>query len=148
MIFDSLESIKRYTSLNSGFSKAVEFLLQPNLKDLPAGEYKIDDDRVYAIISIEDGRKKEDAELEIHKKYTDIQMVLSGTDEMGWKPAASCMLPTAEFDKESDIRFFKDIPDAWIPVKPGYFVIFFPEDAHAPLIADGKLHKVVIKVSA
>ena len=148
MIFDSFDNINRYFVLNSGFSKAVDFLMRPDLKELPVGEYEIDGDRIYAIISKENGQKKEDGKLEIHRKYTDIQVVLSGIDEMGWKPSESCVNPTTEFDKKSDIRFFSDVPDAWIPVRPGYFVIFFPEDAHMPLISDGQLHKVVVKVSA
>jgi beta-galactosidase beta subunit len=31
-------------------------------------------------------------------------------------------------------------------VGPGEFAIYFPEDAHLPLISDGELQKVVLKV--
>ena len=40
-----------------------------------------------------------------------------------------------------------DEPDAWLATKSGAFAIFFPEDAHMPLISAGQLHKVVVKVA-
>ena len=72
MILDILENADRYLALNRGFAKAFEFLLSPDLKDLPVGKYEIDSDRIYAMVSKEPGRRKEDALLETHRKYIDI----------------------------------------------------------------------------
>jgi len=82
MILDSLENAHRYAILYKGFPKAIEFLLRPDLNELPVGNYEIDGDRVYAMVAKDSGRKKEDAQLEIHERYIDIQLVLTGTDEM------------------------------------------------------------------
>ena len=38
------------------------------------------------------------------------------------------------------------MPDNYVTVLPGEFVVFFPDDAHAPMIGTGVVHKVVIKV--
>jgi len=35
MILDALENAHRYLALNKGFAKAFEFLLRPDLKELP-----------------------------------------------------------------------------------------------------------------
>lgn len=148
MILDVLENAPHYLSMNKGFAKAAEFLLQPDLKELPVGKYEIDGERVYAIVSQSPGRRKEDARLETHEKYIDIQLVLAGTDDMGWKPRSLCKEPSGEYDHKADMQFFTDDPDAWITVGSGAFVIFFPEDAHMPLISSGRIHKVVVKVAA
>jgi beta-galactosidase beta subunit len=66
---------------------------------------------------------------------------------MGWKPLKRYKSPASGFDMDEDIGFFNDEPDAFIPVRAGYFVIFFPEDSHMPLIGDEVLHKVVIKIA-
>ena len=147
MILDTLENASRYQALNKGFPKAIEFLLRPDLAKLPVEKYEIDGDRVFAMVTKGPGRKKENALLEIHEKYIDIQVVLAGTDEMGWKPTASCKHSAGEYDKESDIQFFKDTSDAWIPVERRCFAIFFPQDAHMPLISEGQLHKVLVKIA-
>jgi YhcH/YjgK/YiaL family protein len=147
MILDILGNAHCYLALNKGFAKAIEFLLRPDLKDLPVDKYEIDAERVYAIVSRSPGRKKEEAQLEAHEKYIDIQLVLAGTDDMGWKPKSLCKQPAGEYDQETDVQFFMDEPDAWLSTESGAFAIFFPEDAHMPLISSGQLHKVVVKVA-
>lgn len=148
MILDTLENAEKYIALHRGFAAAFAFLGRPDLRDLPVGKHEIDADRVYAIVAKEPGRRKEDAQLETHDRHIDIQFILSGTDTMGWKPKSSCRQPAKEYDEVKDIEFFSDEPDAWIAVRPGAFAIFFPEDAHLPLISDGLIHKVIVKVSA
>ncbi|OPY92316.1 MAG: Toxin-antitoxin biofilm protein TabA [Syntrophaceae bacterium PtaU1.Bin231] len=148
MILDVLKNAHRYPALNKGFAGAMEFFLRPDLKGLPIGKYEIDGDRVYAMVSKDPGRRKEDALLETHERYIDIQLVLAGTDDMGWKPKLLCRQPSGEYDQKNDIQFFADEPDAWLSVRSGAFVVFFPEDAHMPLISSGQLHKIVVKVAA
>ena len=148
MILDVLENAHRYTVLNKGFAKAIEFLLRPELKELAVGKYEIDGERVYAMVSKESGQKKEDALLETHQKYIDIQLILEGTDDIGWKPKSLCEQPTGEYDLKSDLQFFADKPNTWLSIVSGEFAIFFPEDAHMPLISSGQIHKVVVKIAA
>jgi len=148
MILDLLENASRYLALNSGFAKAFEFLSQIELEELQPGKYPIDGDSIYAVVAKEPGRKKEAAFLETHEKYIDIQLILAGTDTMGWKPRALCKQPTGEYDQNSDVQFFADKPDDWFTAESGAFAIFFPEDAHMPLISPGEIHKVVVKVIA
>jgi biofilm protein TabA len=147
MILDVLENGHRYLALKKGFAKAFEFLARPDLMELSVGKYEIDGERVYAMVSRDPGRKKEDALLEGHEKYIDIQLVLAGTDFMGWKPKSLCDRSKGEYDQKSDLQFFADEPDVWISTKSGAFVIFFPDDAHMPSISSGILHKVVVKVA-
>jgi YhcH/YjgK/YiaL family protein len=66
---------------------------------------------------------------------------------MGWKPKSLCRQPSGEYDPKNDIQFFADEPDAWLSVRSGAFVVFFPEDAHMPLISSRQLHKIVVKVA-
>lgn len=147
MVLDILENAHRYFELNKGFARAFEFLLRPDVKELPVKKYDIDGDRIFAIVVKEPGRKKEDALLETHEKYIDIQLVLSGTDDMGWKPKSLCKQPSGEYNKEKDLQLFMDTPDVWLSGKGGMFAIFFPEDAHMPTISPGELHKVIVKVA-
>jgi len=147
MILDILENAHRYIALHEGFAEAFDFLLRPDLKELPVGKYEIDGESVYAMVSKNTGRRKEDALLETHEKYIDIQLVLAGTDNMGWKSKSLCKQPFGEYDQKNDEQLFADKPYAWISTVSGAFAIFFPEDAHIPLISSGQIHKVVVKVA-
>ena len=148
MILDIIDNAHRYLVLNKGFPKAFEFLLSHELKELPVGKYEIDGERVYAMVSKDLGLKKEDALLETHEKYIDIQLILAGTDDIGWKPKSLCKQPSGVYDHTSDLQFFNDKPISWLSLESGEFAIFFPEDAHMPLISSGRIHKVVVKIAA
>ena len=147
MILDRLENAQRYVALHPDFAKAFTFLRQPRLESLPLEKIEIDGVRVYAMVSKSAARGRDAAKLEAHRKYIDIQYVISGVDEMGWKTKSTCRKPDTPYNAEKDFELFSDPADAWVAVGPGAFAVFFPEDAHAPLIGKGELHKIVIKVA-
>ncbi len=146
MILDSLDNYDRYRHLHPLFLQAIEFLRINNLQDLPAGKHDIDGDRLFALVSEGPGKEKEKALLEVHRKYIDIQHIVSGTDVMGWKPLKLCSQVEMEFDETKDAALYKEEPLTWFDVPAGNFTIFFPEDAHAPLATKNVVKKVVIKI--
>jgi YhcH/YjgK/YiaL family protein len=147
MIFDTLINADRYAALHTRFPRAFEFLRGTGLKALAPGRYPIDGENLIAIVEAVAGRSRDAAKLECHRKYIDIQLVLDGTDEMGWKPLHDCREPLADYLAEKDIQFFRDAPASWIATPPGAFCIFFPEDAHAPLAGTGDIRKVILKIA-
>lgn len=146
MIHDTLANADRYAVLHTLFPQAFDFLRDPGLGELAPGRYPIDGERLFAIVESVHGRTREQARLERHRRYIDIQYVLEGRDEMGWKPLQDCVEPVADFNPAKDIQFFQDRPDNWLSTPPGVFCIFFPSDAHAPLVSDGLIRKVIIKI--
>ena len=148
MILDRLEEADHYAPLSPRFAAAFEFLRRQDLADLELGRYDIDGDNVYALIQRNPTRRREDSSLEAHRKYIDIQMVLSGVESIGWKNRPTCTQRGQDYDAETDAEKFTDEPDAWATVHPGAFVIFLPDDTHAPMVGTGEIHKVVVKVLA
>jgi len=147
MILDVLENCDNYASLNPHFAKAFAFLKRSDLAELAEGRHEVDGDSVYAVVAMGAGRKPEDALIETHDNYIDIQFVLEGVDTMGWKTRKDLGQPTDASDPRSDVAFYEDTPTAWTDVTPGMFAIYFPQDAHMPMISDGELHKVIMKVA-
>jgi YhcH/YjgK/YiaL family protein len=147
IIINKLQHAERYFKMHPAFEKAFTFLRQDGLAELPVERYEIDGDRLFCMISKDPGRSRSEAKLEAHRKYIDIQYVIAGMDEMGWKPTADCKLIDTDYDADKDIMFFNDQPDNWTEVPAGSFVIFFPQDAHAPLVSSGELHKAVLKIA-
>jgi biofilm protein TabA len=146
MITDQLKNAENYYSMHPDFERAFSFLRMDSLANLPAGKHQIDGDRIFAIVQKTNGRSRAEAKLEAHRKYIDIQYVISGPEEMGWRPTAACKSVESPYDESKDIGFFNDEPETWTKVEAGHFAIFTPEDAHAPLVSSGEIHKVVIKV--
>jgi biofilm protein TabA len=146
MITDKLNQSEKYYDMHSAFKKAFTFLRENDLSKLAVGRHEIDGDKLFCLISQGTGKTRTEAKLEAHRKYIDIQYIISGTDEMGWKPIAKCINIDTEYSEATDIVFFKDNPQTWKKVPAGSFAIFFPQDAHAPMVSNSEIRKAVIKV--
>lgn len=147
MIVDRLENLDKYVVLNPLFAQAAEYLKTTDLLAVEPGtrvELKGKDLRVN--FAQTKPKTKEQARLETHRDFIDIQIPLSDTEVMGYTPAAD--LPAAEYNAEKDVTFFEGLAESYIDVKPGMFAIFFPEDGHAPGVTETGLRKVIVKVLA
>lgn len=147
MILATLADSDRYVALHPRFARAFEFLRRTDLKALAPGKHAVQGEDIFVIVEACAGRSRAEAKLECHRRYIDIQLVLEGIDEMGWKPVADCASPEADYDAARDIRFFSDAPVSWIATPTGSFCLFFPDDAHAPLVSAGFIRKVVVKIA-
>ena len=147
MILSTLSQAERYATLHPLFPRAFDYIRDTDLFALVPGRYPIAGDDLIIIVEHAQGKPKEHARLEAHRRYIDIQLVLDGDEMMGWKPLADCLQSGGDHSMEKDIRFFDDAPASWVAVPPDHFCIFFPEDAHAPLVGNGKIRKVIFKVA-
>lgn len=146
MITATLADADRYAPLHPLFASAFAFLRNTDLSALPVGRHEIGNEGAFALVEHRQGRTRLEAKLECHRRYIDIQLVLEGVDEMGWKALAACSKPATAYQETRDIGFFEDTPAHWVRTPAGSFCVFFPEDAHAPLVGEGLIRKVVVKI--
>ncbi|HEX5555243.1 MAG TPA: YhcH/YjgK/YiaL family protein [Chitinophagaceae bacterium] len=146
MIIDTLDNYAQYTALHENFQAAFDFIRDQQLDLMETGKYPIAEPQLHAAVSAKNGVKAADAKFEAHDRHIDIQVCISGTEQMGWKSRNTCSHPQAPYNAEKDVTFFDDRPDMYFQLKEGQFVIFFPEDVHAPMIGDGMIRKMVVKV--
>ncbi|MGN0187438.1 MAG: YhcH/YjgK/YiaL family protein [Paludibacteraceae bacterium] len=144
MILDTLNNAHKYVSLHPQFGLVFDYLLHTDFSALTDGRKQLNGTDVYIDLATIQGR--EHAPLEAHRQYIDIQLPLSGIESIGWKPVSACQCPTEPYDATRDIIFFDDTYDTIIPVGCGQFVVFFPDDAHAPAMTTGTLRKLVAKI--
>ena len=142
MVVDRLENIEKYASLNPLFAQAIEFLKSHDLNALEVGKTELKGRELLVNVAQTKPKTKEDAKLETHRDFIDIQIPLSGTEIMGYTAA------DAPYNAEKDITFFSGLAESYIEVKPGMFAIFFPQDGHAPGITPDGVKKVIVKVKA
>ena len=94
------------------------------------------------------GKTQEAAVLETHIEMIDIQIPITCEETFGYTPL--CDLPDFEYNAEKDITKYGDTKaQTYVTVKPGQFVIFFPQDGHAPcIINQPEIKKAIFKVKA
>jgi YhcH/YjgK/YiaL family protein len=146
MIIDSLTGLERYFSLNPHFEKVYKFLRSQPIDELADGRYDIDGDNAYMTVSTHEGKNPEEVLLEVHDSYIDIQLPLEGIETFGWRDRMYCEEIAQPYNEAEDITCFAEEAAAFFTVAPPNLVIFFPTDAHAPLIGNGTLKKIVVKV--
>ncbi len=149
MIIDRLENVELYRGLAPGLVLAMEWLRSHDVRAMAAGRHDVDGDRLFALVQDVQTRPAAQCRLEAHRKYHDVQYVATGVERMGYANLSRVTKVTEEYDAEKDVGFY-DGPIDWVTVAAGYFTVFTPEDAHAPLCmvdAPAAVRKVVMKVA-
>ena len=148
MILDSLKNKAQYAALHPRFQQVFDFIDNNDVASLPCGRHDIDGDNIYVVVQEWDLRELKEARLELHRKYIDIQMLLSGPNEVfGWSEKKDCLTPETEFDEAKDIQILTDTPQCFYTVGQGQFTILFPEDGHAPMLGEGSVKKCIFKIA-
>lgn len=142
MIIDSLENIAFYNNIPQN---VIDFIktLTPQIE---VGRYKIDNDS-YANIDVYETKNLNDCKFEAHKNYIDIQMLLSGIEELDYTPVKGLTI-SEEYDVKRDVMFFENpnrISDSVI-LEAGKFALIYPHEAHRPQVAFNATSKTVKKV--
>lgn len=148
MIIDTMQNASRYFGVHPLFAKAFEYIQRTDLNAIETGKYEIDGDQLKAIVAEKKGvtSAESTAKFECHNHHIDIQLCVKGNEQIGWKPREKCVSQKGDYNPEKDVLFYNDAPDMFFQLTDGQFVIFFPEDVHAPMIGEGEIKKIVIKV--
>ena len=147
MITDKIKNIDKYKNLSERIKKGIEFIQNTDLVNAKTGKYIIEGDNIYAGIDEYNTRSKDVSMPEIHKKYLDIQYIISGNELMGYAPFNNQQVVT-EYNAEKDIAFLNS-EVSFFDFKENHFAIFFPEELHMPCISKNEsspIKKVVVKV--
>jgi YhcH/YjgK/YiaL family protein len=139
------------STANSGLIRRLQagfaYLQETDLEAAAAGTVEIDGDRVFAMHQEYNTKPRAQGFWESHRKYIDIQYVVSGTEHMGY--ANISQLTPGPYDESKDLIVHEG-SGSFVVLPAGMFTLLFPEDAHMPQIAVENPHpvkKVVIKVA-
>lgn len=149
MILDRLDNWMLYAEPGSRLAAAFHYLMLHFDPDTPDGREDLEGELLYAMIQGYRTRAPRDCRFEAHREYIDIQYVFEGAEGMGWAPVDELDVDE-EYDPQGDVGFFRTpVNSTTIAVRPGWFALFHPSDAHAPgirLPESESVRKVVVKV--
>jgi YhcH/YjgK/YiaL family protein len=148
MIADLLSNAERYLYLHPLFQQGFEYLYSTDLKNTPDGRYELNGEKLVAIVQSYETKPTLDEQMESHKRYIDIQYIISGTELVGHAFLQEQTIAKPYSAKE-DFMLYEDQPDFFSKFHEGMFMIFYPTDLHLPSIQVSKsetVKKVVLKV--
>lgn len=144
MIICPWKDVRRYVGAVPGLEEAVEAI--ESMAELKDGTYPLSNGGRF-IVKSSNQKPAQNPRSEAHRKYLDVQYVLSGTEYVGWAPT-DALTPDAEFNETADVGMYSG-PVQLFRIDAGYCYIVFPEDAHAPdlyLEQPSDERKIVIKL--
>jgi YhcH/YjgK/YiaL family protein len=147
MIYDNLKNANIYFTLNEKIQKALSYLQTTDFKQLEPGKYEIDGTDIYASVSDYNTKPLSSGKWEGHKKYIDIQFMVSGTEKIGFTEIKK-VTELQGYDSDKDCTIYKG-EGTYINIEEKHFCILFPTDIHMPGIAihiPKPVRKVVVKV--
>lgn len=130
------------------WGKAFLFLKTNDLGKLKPGKYELEGDSLFVNVSEYQTKNEEDVNFEAHRKYADIQYVVSGKERIGVVPLSKAEV-IVPYDEAKDAAFLKAEKNNFRMANPEKFFVFFPSDAHRPSVKienNEEVKKVVVKV--
>lgn len=145
MIVSDLKNSSRIELLHPLFKQLFDYVKQHNLLKTELGRITLDGDNLFINNVDLDGVKKEKQVLELHRKY--IVCIYHYPEKKRLDGSLEKLEnEVIAYERDSDCALYSDMPTAYVDIYPGEFVIVYPEDPHAPAIAEGKIRKLIAKV--
>ena len=147
MILDTLDHANSYCALGRGIANALQMLREGEVIQRPVGRYDFDD-RLYMMTQEYDTRRRADGVWEAHRRYVDLQFVVSGLELMG-RANVGALTSRKTYDAALDVELFDGTGD-FLHVPANSFAIFYPQDAHMPCMAEDEpspVRKIVFKIA-
>ncbi|MDK2856933.1 MAG: hypothetical protein PWQ29_30 [Verrucomicrobiota bacterium] len=147
MIFDRIEFHNRYP-FGRLWEAAFKFL-KTVTAETECGKYVLEGEELFATIDSYRTKTRDTAKLETHRKYVDIQFLISGEETHEFF-SKNELLVSEPYHQEKDAEFYRipNISRSHIVLRPGDFAVYFPQDAHMPCLATGSLSLTVKKAVA
>lgn len=147
MIVSNLKDSERIESLHPLFKTLFDYVKSHDLSQVEAGRIELDGKNLFINVADPQLVEKQHQKLEVHREYIDIHFPLTGTETFGWRALCTLEQPSEHpFDKENDFALYAAPATTYLDIHPGEFAIVYPEDAHAPIIGEGKLRKLIAKI--
>ena len=149
MIYDKLSNCEQYFALGEKFKKAFNFLKNTDFTSIEDGSYEIDGKDFYVNIQSLQTKPIEEKKWEVHRKYIDIQYVINGKEKMGYGILEDFKEVITPYDDKKDVEFLNGEKFNFVDVEENNFVIFYPNDVNAPMLACDEMmdiRKVIVKI--
>lgn len=147
MIVDVLKNKELYYGIHKNIKPAMEFIEKAVAENLEVGRYELDGKNLFALVQEYDS--KTDAKWEYHRKYIDIQFIVSGKEIITWDNIKN-VPDGVEYNEEKDIAKFDMEGGTDVVMEAGYYSILYPQDLHQPGRVFDKVEpikKIVVKIA-
>lgn len=149
MIFDSITNKENYKDIPLLY-QALSFLSDLGENELPEANTQLIEGTLFCNPVTLTSKPEEECIYEAHRKYIDLHYIVSGIERIATSDITA-LSTTTPYSPEKDIEFLNGDADGYYDLKPGQFMVCYPNDAHkVAMMASQPCHiqKVVFKILA
>ena len=132
---------------------ALQYIAETDFTKVENGEYRLDEDKVFARVDRYTTEAKENKKPESHNAYIDVQYLGEGTEKIYYTAKSENNKVIEDYAAERDLLFYEDAKEKdCVTMGDGVFAIFFPWELHRPgchaVHGGSAVQKIVVKVLA
>lgn len=147
MIYDKMVNAKEYINLCPNLRKALEWIGQEGIEQLPVSDVSTPDGRFRFQIKEYVVSEEEAAGLVAHREYGEVWRLISGFENAKIAPLCDCKM-IGDYDPAADTVHCMCTSQVIFPIAKDYFLIALPGDAHGhqPISStDPIIRKAIVK---
>lgn len=145
MILDKLSNLEKYEGVIPYAREIADFLRNNDAANIQTGRYDVADG---VFVNVCDCHNGDNTKYEAHRKYSDLQCVITG-DEIMKRCHISACTDGNEYSFDNDCILFAGAEKETVcHLFAGEFALFEPEDAHCPGICGTSpdVRKLIFKI--
>lgn len=145
MIYDKIENFSKYCNIDSKFVTA-DFLVKEIVNEkFIVGRKNSDNEKVYANRFILNTKPVEECVAEVHKRYIDIHIDVSGEEDVLIQQVNDESSKSG-YNANEDYQLYNVSERAQkIKMGKGYFLLLFPGEVHTVGVSSDKTHQTLEK---
>ncbi len=145
MILDKLSAANAYRGIHPRLDQVLDRLNEGFLSTVGPKTRQLEGDALYVTRFTYDTLPLEETFFEAHKRYLDVHLMVEGEERVDLASPGGLTL----FEHRDDFYAYRGQAEQSLILRPGSFLVVFPEDAHRIKIRVDEPHtvsKVVFKV--
>lgn len=148
MIITTIDQLSNYIPQIPLLDLVCSELKQSKLLSLDEGRYELFGDSVFYMVNLYTSSENNDMMYEFHKKYIDVQIMLSGSEICLWSNTDADLNTIDPSIKDISFNYIEK-ESAKLHLDTGNVAIFFPGELHKPGLDSGyrkENRKIVFKI--
>ena len=145
MILDKLTAANAYRGIHPRLDGVLDRLNEAFLATVGPETMELEGDRLYVTRFTYETLPREETFFEAHKRYLDVHLMVQGEERVELASPGGLTL----FEHQGDFYAYRGEAEQSLVLRPGSFLVVFPEDAHRIKIqvnGPETVSKVVFKV--
>lgn len=148
MIYGNINQLDRFGGLERGVLQALEYARTHDLAPLEKGRHDVDGDALYFNVAEYVTGASDEKPFEAHRDYIDVHYMIRGEEQIEVEFVSN--MEQGKYEPEGDYLPVSGTAAARTVMRPGDFLVCYPEDGHKPGVqtdAPMEIKKAIFKVA-